>query len=186
MYCAHCFIKTKDETKCPKCGTSLKEQLTPEEKTALVQALHKKETHYRNWNDRGMCALVLGAIFLVIGAVFFSLAYKLDLTNQADNTRYLNTNCMEFWVAVVSLGGGGAAFLYGLVQVIIDARHLRVLKHDIAEINDTLSAKTTPTGLWIVAFTKNTQVKIANARAVHKIQKEREKAKKDGAKPEGK
>ncbi|MCI2110954.1 MAG: hypothetical protein LKK13_01270 [Bacilli bacterium] len=186
IYCKKCFKRLPLDKKsgrlpkeCSGCKTPVNEsKLTLEEKTPLVQNLHRKENHYRDLNDRAMSCIVLGLIFLVIGGIFFSLAYKLDLTNPSDNTRHLTTTTFEFWVSVLSLGGGGVSFVYGLTLLLIDSRHLRVLKHDIASINDTDGVEVAKTGLWLPEFFANSKIIIANKRAIHRAKKEREASEK--------
>lgn len=172
MYCLNCKknIKQINPTSsiCPLCGKDLKEKLSPDEKTALVQALHKRENDVRDHNDTAMSFLVLGAIFLVIGAIFFTLSYKPISVN--DNTKILQWQCFEFWVAVLSLGGGGLSFLYGLVRVIIGTRVLRVLCHDIAEINEKSTTIVDKTPLWIREFSFNLRVRILNAAKIKRVE----------------
>jgi len=186
VYCKKCFKRLPVDKKtnavqaeCQFCHQPTSESLTLEEKTPLVQALHKQENHFRDLNDRAMSCIVLGAIFIIIGIIFFNLAYKLDLSNPADNTKHLTTTTFEFWTSMVSLVGGGAAFIYGLVQLIIDTRHLRVLKHDIDTINEKSVTVVETTGLWVVEFIANAKIIIANKKAIAKAKKEREAAEKN-------
>jgi hypothetical protein len=176
IYCPQCHKAYEDGTKeCPECHKELQANISADEKTSLVQALHKKETKYRDFNDKAMSALVLGVIFLIIGVIFFNLSYKLDLNNQSDTTRYLRTDVFEFYVAVICLGGGGLATLYGLIRLVIDARILRVTTHDIREINRSKTAVVSKTGLWISEATSNLKTLIYN----HKAIREAERSKKN-------
>jgi hypothetical protein len=186
VYCKKCFKRLPVDKKtglvpaeCPFCHEKTDGSLTLEEKTPLVQALHKQENHFRDLNDRAMSCVVLGAIFIIIGIIFFNLAYKLDLSNPADNTKHLTTTTFEFWTSMVALVGGGVSFIYGLVQLIIDTRHLRVLKHDIDAINEKGSTNVESTGLWAVEFSANAKIIIANKKAIAKAKKEREAAEKN-------
>lgn len=183
VYCPKCFKRVAEDNKTKKipekcaCGEAIADhELTIEEKTPLIQALHKKENHYRDLNDRAMSGVVLGAILVIVGIIFFNLAYKLDLNNPADNTKHLTTTTFEFWVSVVALVVGGAAFIYGIVQLIYDARHLRVLKHDISSIHGKNRSGVEKTGLWFPEFAAHTLILIRNKQAIRAAEKEREAA----------
>ncbi len=183
MYCLYCEKNVKPKTEadfcvCPRCGKPLVAKLGAEEKTHLVQGLHRKENELRDSFDQGMSALVLGAILLVIGAVFFSLAFKLDLSNQADNTRYLRFDSFEFWVAAFCFAVGGGAVIFALFAISRSARGLRVLRHDIAAINDTMETEVGRTGLWLPEYVSNLRIKIANETKLLRVEREAKKRKK--------
>jgi hypothetical protein len=173
MYCLKCCKNVKDEAaeKCPDCGTPLHEKISAEERTPLVQTLHRKANKVSDRTNSAMSFLVLGLIFVVIGIIFFSLAYKLDPNNTADNNRHLMVNSLEFFVSMASLIGGGLASLYGLIMVIIDTRILRVLNHDIDAINRSLDVKVPSTPLWITEFVQKTKVTLANRKAIRAAEK---------------
>jgi hypothetical protein len=175
MYCIHCHKSVEATDKCPHCGEPLKQELTGEEKTNLVQALHKEENLRHDKLDRGMSFLVVGAIFIVIGIIFFTLSFKLDPTNQSDSHRYLRFASSEFVVAMAGLVGGGSSFLYGVITAIREERHLRVLKHDIDEINKSNTALTDKTPLWLPEFIEDSKAKIENHREVKAALKNKSK-----------
>lgn len=173
MYCLKCAKKSKEGPNCSRCGNPLHAQLSDQERTLLVQSLHRRENRLKDINDRAMSCLVLGTIFLIIGAIFLSLSYKLDLDNPSDNTRYLTMDSMEFWVALISLVGGGLAFVYGAIQWAVDLRLFNILRHDIAEIYQTSSSEVSKTPLWIVQFSKDFKIKLANRRALKAAEKKK-------------
>jgi hypothetical protein len=177
MYCLKCQKNVGEGTTCPVCGEALKKEISLDEKTVLIQALHKQENKHRDLFDRGMSALVLGGIFLIIGFIFFSLSFKLNLNNQADSTRYLRPDSFEFVVAAVSLSVGGCSLIFGIVYVILQTRKLRVLKHDIAEIQESNTTVVDKTGLLVPEVLSNLKVKAKNRQAIKAAEKEKKTAK---------
>jgi hypothetical protein len=176
MYCRKCHNDVKGIQKngflvCPKCQGPLKKELSSEEKTLLIQSLHQRENRYRDRNDTALSGVVLGVTFLIIGFVFFYLSFKLNLADQSDNTKYLTTDSVEFYIAMVGLVGGGGAFLYGIIQFFFDLRKIRVLKHDAAEIQKTSSAQVGKTGAWLPEFEKALSIKIQNRKKLRQIER---------------
>lgn len=171
VYCLSCHNKVPKTKECLRCGAPILKDLNPQERTLLAQELHRKENHYRDRNDFGMCCFVLGVTFVIMGLIFFSLAFKLDLANQSDNTKYLTTDSLEFWLAMLGLGGGGLSAVFGLALVAYDIRRLRVLSHDIASILETSSAAVGETGLWLPEILHDFEVWIGNKRKLRQIRR---------------
>jgi hypothetical protein len=78
-------------------------------------------------------------------------------------------------VAMAGLVGGGSSFLYGVITAIREERHLRVLKHDIDEINKSNTALTDKTPLWLPEFIEDSKAKIENHREVKAALKNKSK-----------
>ena len=183
VYCSHCGFRQKvgpvtgktDPVNCQKCQKPLNETLSADEQTSLVQILHKRETHFRDVDDGAMTFLVLGIIFLILGGIFFSLAFKLNLSDTTDNVRHLDFTTFEFWIAAALLLSGAVGTIYAIVRLVIGARNLRVLKHDIAQIRDGGKAICAPTGLWLPEFFANSRVRLSNFFAVRRALKQAKK-----------
>lgn len=133
-YCRFCGHETKQELDaCPKCGELFgKTELTHTDARKLVQTLHKNETFSREKSDAAMVFIILGIISLVLGALFFILAYKLANANAL--VRTLSTTAFEFWVALFLLSVGAVILVYGLIILVIHLSRLKRLTLKIEEI----------------------------------------------------
>lgn len=121
MYCIKCGNCIPDGKKtCPKCGAEVVDRkLTSEETHELSVGLHNRLTKAREDFDNGMVFVVLGAIFLIIGIMFFSLSYKVP--DDPDTIgKVFKTTCFEFYVSAAGLGVGGIMFIIGIIKVIIN------------------------------------------------------------------
>ena len=133
-YCRFCGHETKEELDaCPKCGELFgKTELTHNDARKLVQTLHKNETFSREKSDAAMVFIILGIIALILGTLFFVLAYKLADANAL--VRTLSTTAFEFWVALFLLAVGATILVYGLIVLVIHFSRLKRLSLKIEEI----------------------------------------------------
>jgi hypothetical protein len=81
-----------------------------------------------------MVFVVLGATFLIIGLIFFSLSYKVP--DDPDTIgKVLKFTCFEFWVSAAGLGVGGIMFIIGLIRVILEKFVIqREITHTLNEV----------------------------------------------------
>ncbi|MFA5421423.1 MAG: hypothetical protein WC344_01330 [Bacilli bacterium] len=135
-YCRFCGHETKEDlANCPKCGQAFgREELTNDDARKLVQMLHKNENFSREKNDTAMVFIILGLISLILGGLFFILAFK--LIDVADEFRTLSTTAFEFWVSLFLLITGSAILIYGLIVLIIHLGKLKRLGIKIAEVRE--------------------------------------------------
>lgn len=133
-YCRFCGHETKEEQDaCPKCGKPFgKTSLNHDDARHLVQTLHKNENFSREKNDSAMVMIILGAIALALGTLFFILAYKLPDATAIE--RELSLTAFEFWVALALLITGATILIYGLIVLTINLAKLKRLGVKIAEI----------------------------------------------------
>ena len=114
IYCKECGYKAKDGLdKCPKCGHELVAELQEDEVRPLVQKIHKKQNKLRETTSSGLSMVVIGAILLIIGLLFYRLSSKLDKTITDRAVYRVVTTCAEFWVSMISLFAGGALLIIG-------------------------------------------------------------------------
>ena len=120
MYCIHCGKDNKDIESgvCKFCGAELitNRELDHEEERTLSQHLHDRFNKSREIVDNALVFIVLGATLMIIGALFFFLAHKVD---QDTFEKVLKISCTEFWVSMAGLGVGGALFIVGWVRFIV-------------------------------------------------------------------
>lgn len=144
IYCSHCAKENKDgATACVHCGSPLEAELKEEELRPLVQTLHKKSNHYRNFVDEGLSSIVIGGIFLITGLLFYYLSIKTKNSETSVNEKihYVDTACPEFWTFVVFCAIGGTALAIGLFLALYFGDRRRFIHHDIEEIRKTSSAQ---------------------------------------------
>lgn len=137
MYCINCGkkIKNKNTTVCPHCNAAVANgELSYEETRTFNKALHSRLNISREHFDSGMVFVVLGATFLIIGLIFFSLSYKVP--DDPDTIgKVLKFTCFEFWVSAAGLGVGGIMFIIGLIRVILEKFVIqREITHTLNEV----------------------------------------------------
>ncbi len=182
-YCPHCkkaFDPSRTHGACPTCRIEPPEAIDQDTRTSLVQALHRKANAYGDKRDGAMSFVVLGAIFLVIGLIFFVLSFK--PVSVDDNTRVIRPDSLEFVVSMLGICGGGLAFLYGSVRAIVFTRKVRVLHHDIDYINMTLRLDPGPTPLLVSDVYRKTSLRLKNYLKIKKVEREAKRAGKEASK----
>lgn len=137
MYCYHCGKKVSNEDLiengegkivCPNCKNEFVEHLEEKELKTLTQSSHNLLHKFMNIFNSGMCGVVIGAIALSVGMLFFTLCFRLQNNNQ------FSTTCTEFYVFVSLVCIGGLGVLYGLATIpysIIKLRQYKLLIRDI-------------------------------------------------------
>ena len=92
------------------------------------QDLHSLSTKLYDREQNSLCFLVIGGIFLIIGILFIFMSLK-----RENNVLIgIDVGSLAFYIMILSLAGGGIAFLYGLIRFLV-AFFQR--KSVIAEIN---------------------------------------------------
>lgn len=150
MYCYHCGLKIyehKLETKkssfqeientnektsvqyiCPRCGHLIREGLSEEDSKELSRASHAQIQRGNNSYALGMSMNALGAILLVIALLFYLLA------NKPSKGFVLQTNCAEFYVAIILFVVSVILLGVGVAKTIIGVRkkhHYSLLLRDL-------------------------------------------------------
>jgi len=80
---------------CPRCGHLITTSKNKEDIKSLSRAAHAEVQRASNNFSRGMCALCLGAILLIISFIFFLLC------RRASNGYKVSTNVAEFYVFII-------------------------------------------------------------------------------------
>ncbi|MCQ2776551.1 MAG: hypothetical protein MJ217_02365 [Bacilli bacterium] len=127
MYCIYCGKNNNPEQDtCKYCGKELiKRELDESEMHMLSKKLHDNLNAAKESFDNAMVFVILGAIFLAIGALFFFLAYKLP--TPAAHDKELTAECFEFWVSMAGLGLGSIGLIMGLIRVFIQVRKQKAI-----------------------------------------------------------
>jgi len=119
MYCIHCGKENKNNNTgvCKYCGKDLitDRELEHDEERELSQRLHDRFNKSREAVDNALVFIVLGATLMIIGALFFFLAHKVD---QETFEKVLKI-CTEFFVSMAGLVVGTGLFVWGWVKFII-------------------------------------------------------------------
>lgn len=145
IYCHHCGKKVKEGTTvCPECHEEITIDLNDDEVRPLIQKIHKKRNIYRERISTGLSAVVIGAILLIIGWIFFYLAFKLDQANTGSTVYYLKTTSAEFWVFIVGVVAGGILLIAGATISITYAILRKMALNDTEVIRATKKASTVP------------------------------------------
>ncbi len=155
IYCKECSKKNKvSATECKHCGHEIVPNLKDEKEIRpFVQKLHKKTNILRHYISHSLSSLVIGLILLVIAFFFYYLAFSSSIDKETGEKIYiLNTACSEFWVSMVCLIIGGAAFLAGLVISLVIYRQKRQTLYDIDQIRETGSLQTKAVDLLVVVW----------------------------------
>lgn len=120
MYCIRCGKESKNLVgRCEYCGHRLVDhELDKEETRTLNKALHTRENNSREKVDNAMTFIVLGSTLLIIGILFFALAFKYPTASSP--TKQLSFTCFEFYVSLAGLIGGGTLLVIGVVRLIIE------------------------------------------------------------------
>ena len=79
---------------CPRCGKIIKEGLNEEEIKGVARASHSEIHKANNKLNTAKSSLVIGAILLAIGLLFFILCFK------PKNNNKFELGCTEFYVFV--------------------------------------------------------------------------------------
>ena len=108
-----CDSETKVEYVCPRCQRLVHSDLDEEDVKALARASHAEIQRGNNSFANGMVFNCVGGIILIISFIFFRLSRK------AANNFQLSTNCIEFWVFVVTLVLSIVFICFGVVKVIL-------------------------------------------------------------------
>lgn len=152
IYCKHCGKKLSDKGlgensqsfTCKGCGAEVTPELADEEVRPLVQKLHKKSNFYRTKIDSGLSMIVIGGILLVIGLIFYYLAWKLDQSIKTERIYILNKSSSEYWVFVLGVGIGGLLVVAGLILAIVYAYLRREIVYDVEAIRTGKTAVCPP------------------------------------------
>jgi hypothetical protein len=135
FYCIKCGHEEKNKfAVCKKCGQPFVEALDHDTARTLVQRLHTNENVSHERVDSAMVFIVLGSIFLIIGALFFSLSYKLPDSQAID--KVLTFTCFEFYVSMAGIGAGGFMLIFGAIKLIINEIKLNRLKEKIYDLRE--------------------------------------------------
>lgn len=113
--CLHCGEIIQDEkvTVCPHCSSSdLKETITEDERRTLSKSLHKKDSEMYDREQNSLCFVVLGAISLIVSALFFILSFT-----RKRNIRRFNPGSLQFVICVITLVLGLGLLGYGLYRL---------------------------------------------------------------------
>jgi uncharacterized membrane protein len=148
IYCKHCAKKYAGEgldkngqpLVCSECGEVVTPTLNDEEVRPLVQKLHKKSNTYRNRIDTGLSMIVIGAILLVIGLIFYYLSFKLDQTNKTERVFIINRDSSEYWVFILGVVIGGTLLVAGLALAITFALLRREIVYHVDEVREKKTA----------------------------------------------
>lgn len=173
VYCKDCQKKLPlDVTTC-KCGASVDPYavLGEDEVRPFIQKLHKKTNDLRHLLSHCLSFLVIGLILLVIAFFFYYLAFGTE-TIDGETVAVLNTKYSEFWVSMVALIAGGAAFLGGSITGIIVAYNKRQILFDIDQIRETRSLACKPVDIIFVVWAKALGAKIRHWIWLAKMKKE--------------
>ncbi len=180
-YCKECLKKNKNSTgSCSHCGKEMATTLNGEDEIRpFIQKLHKKTNTLRHYISHSLSSLVIGGILLIIAFFFYYLSFSSSVDKETSERIYvINTSCSEFWVSMVCLAIGGAAFLAGLIISLVIYRMKRQVLSDIDQIRETGNLETKAVKplivVWfekIVASFKHL-IWVINYKKTHKAKKE--------------
>ncbi len=172
VYCKDCQKKLPIDATACKCGASVDAEpvLTDEEVRPFIQKLHKKTNDLRHLLSHCLSFVVIGLILLVIAFFFYYLAFG-TATIDGEKVAVLNTKCSEFWVSMVALITGGAAFLGGAAIGTLVSYKKRQILFDIDQIRETHSLQVKSVDIIFVVWFKAIAAKIRHLIWVLKYKK---------------
>lgn len=85
---------------------------------AFIQYIHKRDDNNKDQKEAFACSLVVGLILLIIGFIFYFLAYKVSPDPSIIN-KVLVLTSFEFIVFCAGVSVGGVMFLTGFIGVLV-------------------------------------------------------------------
>jgi hypothetical protein len=153
MYCYHCGkeinerkVEAKESTLvkenaafkegtevsyvCPRCGHLIHSSNDEVDITSLARASHAEIQRGRNSFARGMGALCIGLICLILALLFLRLSFKPGMQNQ------LILTCPEFFVSMALFALAGFGIIYGTIFVILGLIKIKKYDHLLLDIHN--------------------------------------------------
>ena len=115
---------------CPRCGTIVHENVTPEEIKSLARAAHSEYQRGCNLFSIGMGNVSIGIITLILAIIFFLLAKK------PSNNHQLVVNCAEFYVCVVLFAISAVLLTVGAIYTALGIYRKQYYTHLLKDINN--------------------------------------------------
>lgn len=105
-------------------NVSIPDKDDPTKSHEFAQYLHKRLDNSKDGHEAAMCALIIGLLLLIIGALFFFLAFKVK---EGSADKALKLDSFEFYVFCVGVSVGSLSFITGVVRILnqyIKKKHL--------------------------------------------------------------
>ncbi len=115
---------------CPRCGAHIHHNLDEQDIKSLSRAAHAEYQKGNNSFAIGMCQVCLGAISVIIAAIFLILSAK------PANQRVIDPTCVEFYVSMILFAVGLVLLVIGGIYVYRGVSKKHHYNQLLKDIND--------------------------------------------------